>query len=85
MNGSNKNVGIYVLILKASQTKSIVNTLYEVICFRRASLDTHASIQLSDGSFNNRGMSLHRYLDSARTMNHRMYLPAFQHQIDYFN
>ena len=78
MNGSNKNVGLYALILEISQTKSIVNTLYEVICLRRALLDTHASIQLSDGSFNNRGMSLHRYLDSARTMNHRMYLPCIQ-------
>ena len=74
MNGSNKNVGLYTLILEISQTKSTVNTLYEVICFRRALLDTHALIQLSDGSYNNRGMSLHRYLDSARTMNHRMYL-----------
>ena len=76
MNGSNKNVGLYALILEISQTKSIVNTLYEVICFRcpLPVLDTHASVQLSDGSFNNRGMSLHGYLDSARTMNHRMYL-----------
>jgi hypothetical protein len=75
MNGSKKNVGLYVFILKISQTKSIVNTLYEVICFCCALLasDTHASIQLSDGSFNNRGMSLHRYLNSARTMNNRMY------------
>ncbi|KAF8806380.1 hypothetical protein BYT27DRAFT_7190929 [Phlegmacium glaucopus] len=28
--------------------------------------------ELSDGSFNSRGMSLHRYLDSARTMNHHL-------------
>jgi hypothetical protein len=80
MNGSNKNVSLYVLILDyISQTKSIVNTLYEVICASASALldrDTHPSIQLSDGSYNNRGMSLHRYLDSARTMNHRMYLPT---------
>ena len=74
MNGSNKNVSLYVLMLGISQTRSIVNTLYEVFCFCGALLDTHASIQLSDGSFSNRGMSLHRYLDSARTMNNRMYL-----------
>ena len=41
-----------------------------------ALLDTHSSIQLSDGSFSNRGMSLHRYLDTARTMSHRMYLSS---------
>jgi hypothetical protein len=31
MNGSNKNVSLYALILDISQTKSIVNTLSEVI------------------------------------------------------
>jgi hypothetical protein len=78
MNGSNKNVGLYALTYIGNFSDKI-NSQYSIRgnCLRCALLDTqaHASIQLSDGSFNNRGMSLHRYLDSARTMNHCMYLP----------